>query len=304
MAAAIAWRICGGVETVSAARAQRAPQSGGGWRLRGRRRRDRRCRRSLATRPFPRRPASREPSAPVPCRRSGIDRRVRAPAARGRADLGAAPCRQRRCWRRGSRPARAPAPAPRRPAAPRRSARAHRSRRPGRSRPRSRPCASRPPRPRRPLDAAARLRPATRPPCRSPCRRPARASGSRSWRFSALGPARARRGDDVGHAAAAPPLPGARHRAPAPRGCRRGASARRVRRTRSSASRAAISAEIEPLLQPSSTITQRRVRATELDDRRHVQRAQHAQVDHLGLDALARPAPRPPPGTWAGCCRR
>jgi hypothetical protein len=50
--------------------------------------------------------------------------------------------------------------------------------------------------------------------------------------------------------------------------------------------RAAISAARLPLRQPSSTITARRVLAPRRDGR-VVERPQRAQVDHLGLDALA-----------------
>ena len=50
--------------------------------------------------------------------------------------------------------------------------------------------------------------------------------------------------------------------------------------------RALISAERLPLRQPSSTTTARWVRVTERQDRVGVERAQRAQVDHLGVDAV------------------
>ena len=53
---------------------------------------------------------------------------------------------------------------------------ARRSRRRGNTRRRSRPCGSRPRRPRRPTSPGRRAAPAIRRPCRSPCRRPAPAS--------------------------------------------------------------------------------------------------------------------------------
>ena len=104
--------------------------------------------------------------------------------------------------------------------------------------------------------------------------------------------------------AAAPRPPGAWRRGSAPPRCTRAPAARRGRRTRCSTMRAMISAARLPLRQPSSTTTRAARLAHRRDDRRRVQRAQHAQVDHLGRDALSRPVPRRRPASWAGSRRR
>ena len=71
-----------------------------------------------------------------------------------------------------------------------------------------------------------------------------------------------------------------------------------------SAMRAAISAEIEPLRQPSSTITARCVRRTDSMIVSSSSGPQGPQVDHVGFDAVRRELRRLRPARGAACRRR